>query len=64
VKPAHAVPVLVLAACLAVAVPVIAAMPQPSMPGRQLASGAKDCTVPEFAKRMGHEQMWKLHNGC
>ena len=22
------------------------------------------CKVPEFAKKMGHEQQWKLHNGC
>lgn len=22
------------------------------------------CRVPEFAKKMGHEQMWKLHNNC
>ncbi len=22
------------------------------------------CKVPEFAKAMGHEQMWKLHNNC
>jgi hypothetical protein len=22
------------------------------------------CTVPEFAKKMGHEDMWKLHNKC
>ena len=22
------------------------------------------CKVPEFAKRIGHEQQWKLHNGC
>lgn len=22
------------------------------------------CRVPEFAKRIGHEQMWKQHNGC
>ena len=22
------------------------------------------CQVPEFAKRMGHEAKWKLHNGC
>lgn len=20
--------------------------------------------VPEFAKKMGHEEKWKLHNGC
>lgn len=22
------------------------------------------CRVPEFAKKMGHEDKWKLHNGC
>jgi len=22
------------------------------------------CKVPEFAKKIGHEQQWKLHNGC
>jgi hypothetical protein len=22
------------------------------------------CRVPEFAKKLGHEQMWKLHNNC
>jgi hypothetical protein len=22
------------------------------------------CRVPEFAKKIGHEQQWKLHNGC
>jgi hypothetical protein len=22
------------------------------------------CQVPEFAKKIGHEQQWKLHNGC
>lgn len=22
------------------------------------------CTVPEFAKKLGHEDMWKLHNNC
>jgi hypothetical protein len=22
------------------------------------------CHVPEFAKKIGHEQQWKLHNGC
>ena len=25
---------------------------------------AQRCQVPEFAKRMGHEEKWKLHNGC
>jgi len=25
---------------------------------------AKDCTVPQFAIDLGHEDQWKLHNGC
>lgn len=25
---------------------------------------AERCRVPEFAKRLGHEDMWKKHNGC
>lgn len=25
---------------------------------------AERCKVPEFAKRIGHEAMWKLHNNC
>ncbi len=28
------------------------------------APDGKDCTVPAFAKAIGHEAMWKLHNGC
>ena len=30
----------------------------------QDASEVARCTVPEFAKKIGHEQQWKLHNGC
>ena len=25
---------------------------------------AERCKVPDFAKAMGHEEMWKLHNHC
>ncbi len=25
---------------------------------------AERCKVPEFAKAMGHESIWKQHNGC
>jgi hypothetical protein len=25
---------------------------------------AERCKVPEFAKVIGHEEMWKLHNNC
>ncbi|MDO9597091.1 MAG: hypothetical protein Q7J47_05155 [Azoarcus sp.] len=28
------------------------------------AAEAARCVVPEFAKAMGHEAMWKLHNNC
>jgi hypothetical protein len=27
-------------------------------------AAAERCKVPEFAKRIGHEDMWKLHNNC
>jgi len=30
----------------------------------QTASEEERCRVPEFAKRIGHEEQWKLHNGC
>ncbi len=25
---------------------------------------AKDCEIPDFAKAIGHEDKWLLHNGC
>lgn len=62
---AQFVPLGILAAATVLLLPVIAGMPSPRMPGMELnAAGAKDCTVPEFAKAIGHEEMWKLHNGC
>jgi hypothetical protein len=27
-------------------------------------SGTGDCTVPDWAKKIGHGDQWKLHNGC
>lgn len=27
-------------------------------------AGAERCKVPDFAKAMGHEEKWKLHNNC
>jgi hypothetical protein len=27
-------------------------------------SEAERCTVPDFAKKLGHEEKWKLHNNC
>jgi Domain of unknown function (DUF4395) len=30
----------------------------------QDAAEVERCTVPEFVRKIGHEQQWKLHNGC
>lgn len=42
--------------------------PSPSAPATATApidpAEAARCKVPEFAKALGHEQMWKLHNNC
>ena len=32
--------------------------------GSASADEAKRCEVPAFAKAIGHEEMWKRHNGC
>jgi hypothetical protein len=51
-------------ALLVGAAPIVAALDAPRLPGMAADRGARDCTVPEFAKRIGHEEMWKKHNGC
>lgn len=60
------VPLAGLVAIIAFSAPYLSAMPSPQMPemSATAADGAKDCTVPAFAKAIGHEEMWKLHNGC
>ena len=44
------------------------AQPRSGVPAAQTSpadpSEEERCRVPEFAKRMGHEEKWKLHNGC
>ncbi len=40
----------------------ITATPAESVPVD--AAEAERCKVPEFAKAMGHEEKWKLHNNC
>lgn len=49
-----------------IVIPPLLPQPQPRMMfgARAGASEAERCIVPEFAKRMGHEEMWKKHNGC
>jgi hypothetical protein len=33
-------------------------------PNPPTGSEAERCRVPDFAKAMGHETIWKQHNGC
>jgi len=33
-------------------------------PGESSAAERQRCEVPAFAKAIGHEEMWKRHNGC
>ena len=48
--------------------PHLVAMPGPASPASATApvdaAEAERCKVPEFAKRIGHEDKWKLHNNC
>ena len=37
---------------------------QPASPAPMDPAEAERCKVPEFAKAIGHEKMWKLHNNC
>lgn len=61
---AHGLVLAGFVAALALAAPVVAQLDAPMMPGRSGSAETHDCTVPEFAKRIGHEEMWKKHNGC
>ena len=38
--------------------------PAPRAPTAVDAAEAERCKVPDFAKAMGHEEKWKLHNNC
>lgn len=59
--------VVATAAVLFAAAPTIAALDQPVTPARTLSGTttvASDCVVPDFAKFLGHEEKWKIQNGC
>lgn len=61
----QAASVVGLLAVVALTAPQFAAIPTPSMPGRvTTGEAAVDCTPPAFAIAIGHEEMWKQHNGC
>lgn len=69
----HALPLVLLALVLALAVSheksraVSLAQPPTNASGQPAAVGPGEverCKVPDFAKAMGHEDKWKLHNNC
>ena len=54
-----------LAAVVALSAPYLAGLPAPVMPAMMSSTqGLADCTPPAFAVAIGHEEMWKKHNGC
>jgi len=66
VRPGQVAVLALVAGALALVAPRIAALDAPRMPfaAAEGASEAERCQVPEFARRIGHEQMWLRHNGC
>ena len=47
--------------------PALRGMHHPGMhsaPSQPTANEEERCRVPDFAKAMGHETIWKQHNGC
>lgn len=40
------------------------ALPAVAQPAPEDPAEAERCKVPDFAKAMGHEEQWKLHNHC
>jgi hypothetical protein len=61
---------LYVALLLALAPILQSATPQPrgldsaGSPSSVSPAEEERCRVPEFAKKLGHEEKWKLHNGC
>jgi hypothetical protein len=44
--------------------PALSAIPNEVINKEVDAREAERCKVPDFAKAMGHEEKWKLHNNC
>jgi len=65
VRPMQAVVLMLFAAGLGVMAPRVASLDAPAMPFAAAAAGdPARCEVPDFARRIGHEEMWRRHNGC
>jgi len=66
VQPAQIAVLAAFALGLGLAAPRVAALDAPRMPfaaGPDAPDGER-CRVPDFARRIGHEQQWLRHNGC
>ena len=62
VRPAQVAVLAVFALGIGLAAPAVAGLGAPRMPFAD--TGADRCEVPEFARRIGHEEMWRRHNNC
>jgi hypothetical protein len=64
VLPAFAGLMVLLAPTLTAKLPATHAQAAGHTPAAIDPTQAQRCKVPEFAKAMGHEEKWKLHNNC
>lgn len=65
VRPAQLAVLALFAVAIGVAAPRVAALDAPLMPGmRAAADDPARCEVPQFARLIGHEEMWRRHNNC
>ncbi len=66
-RPVQAMVLGAFVVALGFAGPMIARLDGPVMPFQAQAgaqSEAERCVVPEFARRIGHEDVWRRHNNC
>lgn len=62
--PAHLAITAGFVLAVGLSVPGIARMDTPRMPFATDTADASRCEVPQFARAIGHEQMWLRHNNC
>ena len=55
---------IVLAPMLALPSPRVRNVDSVGQPAKVSPAEEERCRVPEFAKKLGHEEQWRLHNGC
>lgn len=55
---------LILSPMLHASIPQAQGLDPSTSPLERSPAEQERCRVPEFAKQLGHEEKWKLHNGC